>query len=110
MREDKKSGMENKNHKYNTRIPPEMKGKYKQLDEVYNNWNDFFDKYADGKRQNNGIISYFFGSSNEVTLFWFEGDEFPFSYVFNSGTYEINGEYKTGYRFYLKDKIVKDGE
>jgi hypothetical protein len=95
--------MVNKNHKYNTRIPSEMIKEYKPLDEVYDDWNDFFDKYADGKRQNDGIFTYFLGSSGEATLFWFEGDEFPFAYVHNRGIYEINGEYKTGYRFNLRN-------
>jgi hypothetical protein len=85
-------------------IPQKMFKEFKPINEIVE-FDEFFEKYANGKKPDNGIISRHLGYANNVTIFWEEMEEYPFAYVYPKGLYEINGEFKTGYRFYLRKTI-----
>lgn len=81
----------------------EMKKEYLKLDIPFKNWEEFFDKYGDGKRQGNGIDSRYLGYANDVTVFWFTEDEYPFAYVFPPS---MDMNFNTGNFFYLRKPII----
>ena len=80
-------------------IPNEMKYQFKKLDVAFDTFNDFFHKYAHGKRQRDGLDSLYVGSSNDITIFWLKEEEYPFAYVFPECYTE---SFKKGYFFYVR--------
>jgi len=81
-------------------IPQEMMKEYQKLDIPFNEFNDFFDKYVNGKRQGNGIVSRYLGYANDVTIFWLTDEEYPFAYVFPKS---FDSEFRYGYFFYVRN-------
>jgi len=75
--------------------PPEME--YVFVEEEIKNWDDFFDKYCDGRRKETGIVSRYVGYLFESTFFWREEDEYPFGYVYPNGKPEIDGKIQFDY-------------
>ena len=85
-------------------IPQEMQHEYHKLNISFNDFNEFFDKYAKGKRQGNGIYSRYFGYYFDITIFWFTENEYPFAYVFPKSQND------NGYFFYINERILKEGK
>lgn len=73
---------------------------YQRLDKPFQDWDKFFDEYAGGKRQNKGINSLYRGSSNDLTLFWLEEEEYPFAFVYPVCMPTL--EHELGYYFYVR--------
>jgi len=81
---------------------PEKSMNYKILEKPYQNWDDFFDEHAEGRRSEykKGIDQRYLGYAGDVTLFWKSEEEYPFAYVFPKS---IDLNFQSGYFFYLRD-------
>jgi hypothetical protein len=74
---------------------------YHKIDESFKNFNDFFDQFANGKREGAEIESRLIGYNNDAHLFWLGEDEYPFAYTFPR---QIVND---GFIFYIReDKII----
>lgn len=83
----------------NYKLPNELH-KFFRIDTPFQDFNEFFDKYTNGKRHKNGIYQRYVGYMNDITFFWLEDEEFPFAYTFPR---TVDEDFRQGYIFYIID-------